>query len=280
MRAIPGRGRVARMARRAWTAWALVLLAPISVAAATGPTAPRVQYRDDRLTAHVEGAPLHDVLAAIARATGAQVRGQPLDDRPVSIELDAVPLDDALHRVLGSQNFTVSYARDGRPRTVLLLGGPEAPPPMSDRPTAAGVPVAAPAPTGPAFPLPLSRALMRARPVPVPEPLAEVLGTDRATFPELLELATVDDDGIRRAQATQAVLSALERQSRLRRSFLRTLHDLDEESLQAIVAGDGGPRFVDILTYLAVHSRERALQKKATVILDQLQPADPTAPGM
>jgi hypothetical protein len=102
---------------------------------------------------------------------------------------------------------------------------------------------------------------MRAHPVEVPEPLAEAVGRDRVTLPQLLELATIDDDSIRRAQATQAVLSALERQSRLRRSFLRTLHDLDDTSLQAIVGGESGPRFVDVLEYLAAHARERALQK-------------------
>ena len=95
--------------------------------------------------------------------------------------------------------------------------------------------MAPPPPAPPAFPLALSRAFTRHRPVPVPEQLAEALGADRATFPQLLELATVDDDGTHRAEATQVVLSALERESWLRRSFLRTLHDLDDASLQDIV---------------------------------------------
>src|SRR5262249_50833917 len=146
----------------------------------------------------------------------------------------------------------------------------------TERPIAAGV--APPAPTGPAFPLTLSRAFTRHRPVPVPEPLAGAMGTDRATFPQLLEVAIVDEDGIRRALATQVVLSALEREGRLRRSFLRTLHDLDEASLQAIVQADSGPRFVALLQFLAAHSREAGLQKKATVVLDQLQP-DAPPPG-
>lgn len=232
----------------------------------------RLEYRDDRLSGQIEEAQLHDVLAAVGAATGAEVRGTPIEARPVSIELDAVPLDDALHRLLGSQNFTLSYRRDGRPRALVLLGGPEAAPAASDRPTAAGVAVAPTGPTGPAFPLTLSRVLMKARPVPVSEPLAEALGSDRATVPQLLEMATTDEDGVRRAQATQAVLSALERQSRLRRAFLRTLHDLDAAGLEAVVSGESGPRFVSVIEYLAAHSREQALQKKASVILEQLQP--------
>src|SRR5262245_26682632 len=261
--------------RLAW--WLVALLAALAgggAEAASGPAGVRVDYRDDRVTAHVVEAPVRDVLDAIGAATGAEVRGQPVAQGAVSIELENATLDDALHRLLGNQNFTLSYGRDGRPKTLVLLGGPEAAPPPSDRPPAAGVAVAPTGPTGKqAFPLTLSRALMRARPVPVPEPLQEMLGSDRATVPQLLDIATTDDDGLQRAHATQAVLSAFERQSRLRRSFLRTLRDLDEASLQAIVGGESGARFVGVIEFLAAHSRERGLQKKATVILEQLQPA-------
>lgn len=256
---------------------ALVLAAVVCGAATALAAAERtnlhVAYSDDRLTAHVDAVPVREVLDAVATASGAAIRGQPLDDRPVSADLDAVPIDDALHRLLGSQNFTLSFGSGGRLKTVVLLGGPEAPPPSDDRPTAAGV--APPPPAPPAFPLALSRAFTRHRPVPVPEQLAEALGADRATFPQLLELATVDDDGTHRAEATQVVLSALERESWLRRSFLRTLHDLDDASLQDIASGESGPRFIALLQFLAAHSREAGLQKKANVVLDQLQPAAP-----
>jgi hypothetical protein len=254
---------------------ALVLAAVVCGAATALAAAERtnlhVAYSDDRLTAHVDAVPVREVLDAVATASGAAIRGQPLDDRPVSADLDAVPIDDALHRLLGSQNFTLSFGSGGRLKTVVLLGGPEAPPLSDDRPTAAGV--APPPPAPPAFPLALSRAFTRHRPVPVPEQLAEALGADRATFPQLLELATVDDDGTHRAEATQVVLSALERESWLRRSFLRTLHDLDDASLQDIASGESGPRFIALLQFLAAHSREAGLQKKANVVLDQLQPA-------
>ena len=237
---------------------ALVLAAVVCGAATALAAAERtnlhVAYSDDRLTAHVDAVPVHQVLDAVATASGATIRGQPLDDRPVSADLDAVPIDDALHRLLGSQNFTLSFGSGGRLKTVVLLGGPEAPPPSDDRPTAAGV--APPPPAPPAFPLALSRAFTRHRPVPVPEQLAETLGADRA-------------------EATQVVLSALERESWLRRSFLRTLHDLDDASLQDIASGESGPRFIALLQFLAAHSREAGLQKKANVVLDQLQPAAP-----
>jgi hypothetical protein len=254
----------------------IVLAATVSepvARAASDHTGLRVDYRDDRLSARVEEVPLRRVLDAIAVASGAEIRGQPINDQPVSTDLDAVPIDDALHRLLGSQNFTLSFGRHRQLKTVVLLGGPEAPAAPSDRPTAAGV--APPEPAAPAFPLSLSRAFTRHRPVPVPEQLAEALGADRATFPQLLEMATVDEDGTRRSQATHVVLSALERESWLRRSFLRTLHDLDDASLQDIASGESGPRFIALLRFLAAHSREAGLQKKANVVLDQLQPPAP-----
>jgi hypothetical protein len=257
-------------------ALAIVLAAAVSgpvARAASDHTGLRVDYRDDRLSAHLEEVPLRQVLDAIAAASGAQIRGQPINDQPVSTDLDAVPIDDALHRLLGSQNFTLSFGSHGQLKTVVLLGGPEAPAAPSDRPTAAGI--VPPAPAAPAFPLSLSRAFTRHRPVPVPEQLAEALGADRATFPQLLEMATVDDDGTHRSQAAQVVLSALERESWLRRSFLRTLHDLDDASLQDIASGESGPRFIALLQFLAAHSREAGLQKKANVVLDQLQPPAP-----
>jgi len=264
------------MALRRWTLAIAALVAAVGGRAVAAPQRSdlKVAFADDRLTAHVDAVPLREVLDAIAAASGAELRGLPIDERPVSADLDAVPVDDALHRLLGGQNFTLSFGSGGRLKTIVLLGGPAAPvAPVSDRPTAAGVAPSEPAP--PAFPLSLSRAFTRHHPVAVPEPLAEILGSDRATFPQLLEMATIDDDGTRRAQATQVVLSAMERESRLRRSFFRTLHGLDDASLQAIAEGESGPRFVALLQFLAAHSREAAVQKKANVVLEQLQPAAP-----
>ena len=110
------------------------------------------------------------------------------------------------------------------------------------------------------------------RPVTLPDPLAEKLGMPEATFPELLETATLDADGTTRAQASMAVLTALEREGRLRRSFLRSLHRLDAQGRADLLASESGPRFLEILELMAVHSREPGLQKKVSVVLDELSP--------
>lgn len=229
-----------------------------------------VRYEGERVTASLAGVPVGEAIAALAQATGAEVRGAVRAPRDLTIELDAVPLEEALARLLGPQSFTVVYGEDGRPRTIVLRGGPEAPSAPPERPPAAGVPVAAPEPT---FPLVLGRMFDRRRPLPLSQPLAERYGEKELTFAQLLEVATIDDDGITRGLATQVVLSALERQGRYRRAFLRSLHRLAPEELEAIATGPSGERFQELLEFLAAHSREPGLQKKAGVVLDQLREA-------
>jgi hypothetical protein len=228
-----------------------------------------VRWKHERVTARFAGTPVADAVREIANATGGELRGGVIEPRDVTLDLDAVSLEEALHRLLGAQSFTIRYGDGGRVKTIVLEGGPEAPPPPSETPTAAGVAVE----TGPTFPIVLSRMFARHRPIKLSEPLAERFGQEKASMPELLEIATADDDGITRALATQAVLSALEREARYRRSFLRSLHQLDADELSSIANGPSGERLEELLEYLAAHSREPTLQKKAGVVLDQIKDA-------
>ena len=101
----------------------LALLALVLTGVPAGAaTPPGVEYRDDRVTVHAEQVPRADVLAAIARATGAELRGQVIDAGDLTIVFDAVPLGDALHRVLGTQSFTVTYGEGARVRVRLVMG--------------------------------------------------------------------------------------------------------------------------------------------------------------
>jgi hypothetical protein len=230
---------------------------------------PAVRWEHERVTARFTATPVADAVQAVAAATGGELRGTVLASNEVTIALDAVPLDEALHRLVGAQNFTVRYGEGGRVKTIVLQGGEGAPPPKSEAPPAAGVAVDA----KPTFPIVLSRMFKRHRRLKLTDPLAERFGQEKASMPELLEMATGDDDGITRSLASQAVLSALEREGRYRRSFLRSLHDLDPEELSAIATGPNGDRLQELLEFLTAHSREPTLQKKAGVVLEQLQEA-------
>ena len=161
------------------------------------------------------------------------------------------------------------YGEGGRVEDDRPQGGEGAPPEKTDSSPAAGVPLE----TKPTFPIVLSRMFKRHRPLKLSDQLAERFGEEKASMPQLLEMATGDDDGVTRALASQTVLSALEREARYRRSFLRSLHDLDPEVLSAIATGPNGERLEELLGFLAAHSREPTLQKKAGIVLEQLQEA-------
>ena len=89
--------------------------ASVAVArAATEPSPPRVVVRDGKVTARLEQAPLAAALAAIAQETGAEVRGEVLNPRPVTLELDAVPLEDALERAGRCRTVGVLHLVRGR----------------------------------------------------------------------------------------------------------------------------------------------------------------------
>src|SRR5689334_23648512 len=97
----------------------LVVLAVLAWASVAG-AALDVRYRAGRLTVHVHDAALGVVLDAIAHGAGATVRGDP-PSRAVTLDVDDVPLDDVLARLLGKESFALTYAPDGGLRTIELL---------------------------------------------------------------------------------------------------------------------------------------------------------------
>lgn len=259
------------------TVLALSVVVTLAHAAPTEPapaSAPLLRYEKGVVSGTLDEVPADEAVAALATASGARLEGTVITPEPVSVSFKRESLDGALARVLGAQNFTVRYGTGDTVKSITLLGGPAAPKPPP--PVAAEAPAAAPAAKseGYGFPLELSRALGRYRPLPIPDVLAEAMGVENATFPELLDTATLDENGVTRAQATQVVLSALEMHGRLRRSFLRTLHQLDDQQFADILAAESGPRFVEVVEFLTAHSREPSIQKKAGVILEQLRPVD------
>jgi hypothetical protein len=85
---------------------AVALALPVSAA-----KPPQVEYRNDRLTVHAEAAPVADILNEIKSQSGAEVRGEPPAAAPLTIDLEAVPLREALERPIGQQSFTLRSIR-------------------------------------------------------------------------------------------------------------------------------------------------------------------------
>ena len=188
---------------------ALALLA-VLVAARAGAAEPAVEYRDDLVTLRAVDVPRADVLAAVARATGAELRGQVSDPGPVTVTLDGVPLNDALHRLLGTQSFTVTYGAGDRVTTIALRGGPQ----QATAGIAAGAAVIAASSEWQT-----DERLQRAaatlggvaqREIPVNGRLAAAVGTRTPTFERLAQAALVDQDPRVRVRALRSALAALE----------------------------------------------------------------------
>jgi hypothetical protein len=254
----------------------LLVLAGLPAGAARA-NLPTVTYADDRVTASLEQVEVTDVLAALARASGAEIRGTPANPRKVTAEFDRTPLSDALGRLLGDQNFTVRYGKGGK-ITIVLAGGPEAPIPVPATPPAAGIQTASATTTTVPGGLVLPKRFARHKPVYLSEPLQAVIGAEKGTFDQIFDVATTNEDGLTRAYAMQAALSTLEREGYLRRSLFESIRKGHEGSLGAYLKT---PRAIEMLEFMAAHSRERGLQKKANVLLERLRtpPPDPAAGG-
>src|SRR5207249_4501690 len=88
---------------------------------------PEIEYRNDRLTLHAHDTPITAILDEVKRQSGAEVRGAPAVTS-VTVDLDAVPLREALERLLGPRSFTLTYGEHGRLKAIELRGGPQAAP--------------------------------------------------------------------------------------------------------------------------------------------------------
>src|SRR5262249_44995018 len=64
-------------------------------------------YADDVITVRLAKMPVTDVLAEIGRQSGAEIRGDVKTPHDVSAEFDAVPVAEAVHRLLGNENFAL-----------------------------------------------------------------------------------------------------------------------------------------------------------------------------
>ena len=122
---------------------------------------PLIAYSNDALTVRLSGVQNSDILAELARQSGAEIRGQVREPREVTADFESVPLPEALARLLGEQNFALVYGKGGRLKAVRLLGGDQLGAPASPTIT---VPPAAP---GAPFPGSLPELIDRHPPAPV-----------------------------------------------------------------------------------------------------------------
>lgn len=251
------------LAASSLTAVSLLLGVGMAFAAPEPPPGRVVQYAKDALTVRLDKVPIADVLSDIGQQSGAEIRGSIREPREVSAEFEAVPLSEALHRLLGDQNFALVYGKEGRLRAVKLLGGPTA--------GFAVMPTLAP-------PLKTSGdirdLLVNHAPVPIHGRLAQALGSDTATLQQLMELGLHNEDATVRAEALRAGVQTVEGEPGLRQAVISMLNSFDDAALGSLLRGAAGDHAEEVAQQLLTQSRAPEVRVKASSVLQKLRQAD------
>jgi hypothetical protein len=259
-----------------WTRHAAAFLLAFGWAAgvhAEDPAAPVIRYHDDRLSVRLEKVPLEDVLDEIVRATGAEVRGAPSDVHDVTATFDDVPLPEALHRLLGDQNFMLRYAEPDRLRTIQLFGVQQAHDGGDGSPAAGSARGRSPA-AGSSMPASLVAAMSALEhhpPVKVSGSLASAIGSDSATFPQLFDAAMHQGDAAVRNEAFKVSLNAFETEPDLRATVLTAIGGTDEAALGQVLRGIAGSRAEELANQIASEAQTVELRTKALSVLHRLR---------
>jgi hypothetical protein len=238
--------------------------AAISEVEVAPPPLPGVRYHQDLLSVHVSAMAADALLVEIARQSGATIRGRPAD-REVSAEFDDVALPEALHRLLGGQNFWLAYDEHRHLRTIELLGGPEEQPAE----VAARAPVAPPRPP---VPTPEAAAVLLdgAPPIALAGPLAREFRTPTVSLRQLIDVALHHGDETVRAEAARTTLAAVEADPSLA-ALLDGLAGMDEAALARLVRRLAGDRAEEALVEVAAGARRGDVRSKATSVLERLR---------
>ena len=220
-----------------------------------------IHYEGDRLTVRLAGAPVTDVLDELGRQAGAEIRGQVRDPREVSVEFEGVPLAEALHRLLGDQNFALVYGNEGRLKSVRLLGGPQ---------TAAAAGAAAPL-ASPPSPPGIMDAFAKHPPIAVAGHVGEALGGQQASLLQLFDLSVHHADPTVRAEAARIVIGTIDTDPSLRASVLAQLNAMDDAALGAFFRSMAGDNAQEVAMQIMTTARTSEFRSKASAVLQQLR---------
>jgi hypothetical protein len=222
---------------------------------------PAVQYADGRLTVDLRDADLADVLGEVARQARLEVHGT-LTAQRLSVRLEAVPLVDALPRLLQGQSFALTYDRAGGLKGVRFLGSSTAPWWVPVPETTASTPE-----------VEQSGALAAShRPVQVSGLLASALGAEVADFSTIMGVALRSGDERLRADALQVGLRVLDAEPELRAEVQRTLDRLDDASLAAWLTEVARDHAEEVARRTARLARSRPLRRRARAVGRLLRP--------
>lgn len=235
---------------------ALALFGTIAAAGMASPP-PTVTWEDGRVSAKFEGVPVDEAVAALAQATGVEVRGALRERRDIHAAFDRARFLDVLNRLVGEQSFTITYDAAGQPRRIDLLGMPGEPP------------AARSAPDG------FANLVRGYGAVRLPKVLADALGRQSADLPWVLRKGSRHRDPAVAAAAIALFVRTVEAEPTLHNALLRT----DDGRLTHVLRIWFGPSTEQCLGALAEATHDPLLRSKARRLEQKLRVGQPGAGG-
>jgi hypothetical protein len=221
-----------------------------------------IALHGDALTVRLVNAPVTEVLEDIGRQSGAQIRGTVQIPRAISTEFADVPLPEALHRLLGDQDFALVYSDTGQLRAVKLLDASDGPPPQP-KPIETST-------------TELMRVVSGHDPVKLNGVLADAVGAPTASIVQLFDLGMGHDAPIVRLEAVRAMVALLESDERVRNALMTQLHFMDDVQVTSFLRSRVGTHAEDFLQNVTVQSGSVALRERASSVLQRLRGAGVT----
>lgn len=216
-----------------------------------------VTWADGLVSADFQRVPLEEAIAALARETGVEFRGELQDRRDVTVRFERARFGDVVDRLVGAQNFTITYDATGNPRRVELLSVP-------------GTTVA-PRRIIEEF----SALVARRTEVDLPPLLATALGRPRGRLPWILRRGMHHPDTAVGVAAASLFVRHVDGDQALRAAAMST----DDQRLVAQLrawAGIGVPGVIDAFV---AEARDPLLRSKARRLQDQLRSVTPPVPA-
>src|SRR5262245_5050401 len=241
-----------------------VLVTWVQGGAADAPTPKTIVLTGDKLTVKVDAVPLGDVLQAVVAPSNGEIHGSVKQPHDVTTDFEDVPLQDGLARLLGDQNFVLTFREDGTLRAVPLLGGAQ------DESSGARIVKQGQPPQPSASPGELMR---RTVPVPPGGRLALFLGQPTATLQQLLDISLRQDDAALRVEAMRAGLGAIDTQADLKAMVVKSLSDVDDHTLENVLRSLAQDRTRELVSQMATISRTPEIRTRTTQLLQHM-PAD------
>jgi hypothetical protein len=238
-----------------------VLLAPPPVRGADGAHNPIETVKDERLTGKVNNVSLENVILRFAVATGAEIRGSVLNPHEVSVEFEDVSIQDGLARLLGDQNFMLTYSGAKLTR-VTLMGG------AVDEAVTKVVKNEHPNPGEPA---PTFAQLLQTRMIQVSPGgrLARFLDKNEASLQQLVDIGLRNEDAAVRTEAMRMAIQAIDGQPDLNAATIAAINGMDDNQLMALFRATARDNTRAVLAQMSTLLRTNDLRQRSLKLLMQ-----------